>query len=74
MIIEGVICPICKDFLYPSPSKKEFQFCKCNSIGIDHGIFIKNIFTYSKIAFLNKNIKLNFSQLETKKIEMSNSL
>lgn len=74
MIIEGVICPICKDFLYPTPSKKEFQFCKCNSIGIDHGIFINNIFTYSKIVFLNKNIKLDFSQLKTKKIEMSNSL
>lgn len=74
MIVEGVICPICKDFLYPSPSKKDFQFCKCNSIGIDHGIFIKNIFTYSKIAFLNKQTKLNFSQLETKKIEMPNSL
>ena len=74
MIVEGVICPICKDFLYPISTKKEFQFCKCHSIGIDHGIFIKNIFTYSKIAFLNKNIKLNFSQLETKKIKMSNSL
>ncbi len=22
MIIEGVICPICKDFLYPIPTKK----------------------------------------------------
>ncbi|MGL5594012.1 MAG: hypothetical protein ACRDDH_08770 [Cetobacterium sp.] len=74
MIVEGVICPICKDFLYPISTKKEFQFCKCHSIGIDHGIFIKNIFTYSKIAFLNKNIKWNFSQLETKKIKMSNSL
>ena len=50
MIVEGVICPICKDFLYPI-QKKEFQFCKCNSIGIDHGIFINNIFTYSKIVF-----------------------
>ena len=74
MIIEGVICPICKDFLYPIPIKKEFQFCKCNSIGIDHGIFINNIFTYSKIAFLNKNIKLDFSQLKTKKTEVHNSL
>lgn len=74
MIVEGVICPICKDFLYPIPTKKEFQFCKCNSIGIDHGIFINSFFTYSKIAFLNKNIKLDFSQLKTKKIEVRNSL
>ena len=51
MIVEGVICPICKDFLYTISTKKEFQFCKCHSIGIDHGIFINNIFTYSKIAF-----------------------
>ena len=73
MIIEGVICPICKDFLYPTPSKKEFQFCKCNSIGIDYGIFINNIFTYSKIAIFNKN-KLNLFQIKTKKIKLPNSL
>lgn len=71
MIVEGVVCPICKDFLYPIPTKKEFQFCNCHSIGIDHGVFIKGIFTYSKIVFLNKNIKLDFSQLKIKKIEIS---
>lgn len=58
MIVEGVICPICKDVLYPNSNKTGLQFCKCCSIGIIGGIFIKDIFTYSKICIFNKKIKM----------------
>lgn len=72
MIIKGVICPKCKDFIF-SVSGNNFHYCSCRSIFIDGGNVSNGVLNFERIGFNSKikdkdiirdTIDLNFSRAD----------
>lgn len=52
MIIYGVICPICKDFIY-SRAQHDFRRCTCGQVSIDGGHKVLESFMFERTGFNN---------------------
>lgn len=55
MLIKGVICPKCKDFIF-SRSEHDSHYCSCHSVYIDGGHISGGVLNFERIGF-NKKIQ-----------------
>lgn len=55
MIIRGVICPKCGNFIF-SRQENDFHECSCKNIFIDGGNIKDGILNYTRVGFKDKNL------------------
>jgi len=71
MNIKGIICPVCKDFIY-SRANHDFHYCNCKSTAVDGGYYdkIKDVLSYNRVIgntlhdIISSQIELNISYSE----------